>query len=124
MKKTDETALQVAKLLLEIKAVKLSPSNHLNGQAVGIADLLRQSHYPVIPQIRTYIRQQLSETIRQQLGVVDIIAGVATAGIPQAALVRRRDGFAFNLRAFERQRTWHGQSNRRGHSPCCYGCCY
>ncbi len=93
MKKTDETALQVAKLLLEIKAVKLSPDEPFKWASGWNSPIYCDNRITLsYPKIRTYIRQQLSETIRQQLGVVDIIAGVATAGIPQAALVAEEMG--------------------------------
>jgi orotate phosphoribosyltransferase len=93
VKKTDETALQVAKLLLEIKAVKLSPDEPFKWASGWNSPIYCDNRITLsYPKIRTYIRQQLSETIRQQLGVVDIIAGVATAGIPQAALVAEEMG--------------------------------
>lgn len=93
MKKTDETALQVAKLLLEIKAVKLSPDEPFKWASGWNSPIYCDNRITLsYPKIRTYIRQQLSETIRQQLGVIDIIAGVATAGIPQAALVAEEMG--------------------------------
>ena len=87
MKKTDETSLQVAKLLLEIKAVKLSPD-----QPFKWASGWNSLSYP---KVRTFIRQQLANVISARLGEVDIIAGVATAGIPQGALVAEALGLPF-----------------------------
>ncbi len=93
MKKTDETSLQVAKLLLEIKAVKLSPDQPFKWASGWNSPIYCDNRITLsYPKIRTYIRQMLSETIRQQLGEVDLIAGVATAGIPQAALVAEEMG--------------------------------
>ena len=93
VKKTDETSLQVAKLLLEIKAVKLSPDQPFKWASGWNSPIYCDNRITLsYPKIRTYIRQMLSETIRQQLGEVDIIAGVATAGIPQAALVAEEMG--------------------------------
>jgi len=47
------------------------------------------------PTIRTYIRQQLTQVIQEKFGAVGCIAGVATAGIPQGALVAQELGLPF-----------------------------
>ena len=47
------------------------------------------------PTIRTYIRQKLTTIIQEEFGAVGCIAGVATAGIPQGALVAQELGLPF-----------------------------
>src|SRR6202012_1730940 len=47
------------------------------------------------PTIRTYIRQQITAAIQEKFGAVGCIAGVATAGIPQGALVAQELGLPF-----------------------------
>jgi orotate phosphoribosyltransferase len=47
------------------------------------------------PKIRTYIRQQFVNIIQEEFGTVDMIAGVATGGIPQGALVAQELGLPF-----------------------------
>lgn len=39
------------------------------------------------PEVRSFIKNALADVIRQQFPTVEVIAGVATAGIPQGALV-------------------------------------
>ena len=47
------------------------------------------------PAVRTYIRQKLAQLIQEEYGSVDVIAGVATAGIPQGVLVAQELGLPF-----------------------------
>lgn len=96
MKKTDETSLQVAKLLLEIKAVKLSPDQPFKWASGWNSPIYCDNRISLsYPKVRTFIRQQLANLISARLGEVDIIAGVATAGIPQGALVAEALGLPF-----------------------------
>ncbi len=96
MKKTDETSLQVAKLLLEIKAVKLSPDKPFRWASGWNSPIYCDNRITLsYPKVRTFIRQQLASVIGSQLGEVDVIAGVATAGIPQGALVAEALGLPF-----------------------------
>lgn len=61
------------------------------------------------PSIRTYIRQKLSALIQEEFGAVGCIAGVATAGIPQGALVAQELGLPFvYVRAKAKE---HGRGN-------------
>lgn len=96
MKKTDETSLQVAKLLLEIKAVKLSPDKPFRWASGWNSPIYCDNRITLsYPKVRTFIRQQLANVISSRLGQVDVIAGVATAGIPQGALVAEALGLPF-----------------------------
>ena len=47
------------------------------------------------PTIRTYIRQKLAELVQEEFGSASVIAGVATAGIPQGVLVAQELGLPF-----------------------------
>lgn len=88
--------LKVAEFLLQIKAVKLQP-NHPFTWASGwkspiyCDNRITLSH----PQVRTFIRQKLAQAIQEEFGAVDVIAGVATAGIPQGVLVAQELGLPF-----------------------------
>lgn len=88
MNKKDLRADVIAKYLLQIKAVKLnltSPFTWASGWKSPIyCDNRRTLSYPAV---RTYIRQEFVNLINDKIGVVDAIAGVATAGIPQGVLV-------------------------------------
>jgi len=83
-----QIALQTAAYLLQIKAVKLSP-NDLFTWASGIKSPIYCDNRITLsyPEIRSYIREKFSEAIRASLGLPDLIAGVATGGIAQGALV-------------------------------------
>jgi orotate phosphoribosyltransferase len=83
-----EVANQVAKYLLEIKAVKLSPQEPFTWTSgwrspIYCDNRVSLSHH----EIRSFIKQELVNAIRQKFEKVDAIAGVATAGIAQGALV-------------------------------------
>lgn len=83
-----DTAKKVAKKLLEINAIKLnveSPFSWASGWKSPIyCDNRLSLSYP---EVRTYIKNQLANTIKDNFNEVEAIAGVATAGIPQGALV-------------------------------------
>lgn len=88
MKTNEITSVQTAKFLLQVKAIKLNnvePFTWASGRKSPIyCDNRITLSYP---EIRTYIRQQFVETINEHFGACDMIAGVATGGIPQGVLV-------------------------------------
>jgi orotate phosphoribosyltransferase len=91
-----EIEQQVAEFLLQIKAIKLQPNNPFTWASgwkspIYCDNRITLSH----PTIRTYIRQQLTLLIQDKFGPVGCIAGVATAGIPQGALVAQELGLPF-----------------------------
>jgi orotate phosphoribosyltransferase len=91
-----DTEQQVAEFLLQIKAIKLQPNNPFTWASgwkspIYCDNRITLSH----PTIRTYIRQQLTSAIQEVFGSVGCIAGVATAGIPQGALVAQELGLPF-----------------------------
>lgn len=83
-----ETANNVAECLLQIKAIELNkttPFTWASGWKSPIyCDNRKTLSYP---KVRTFIRQKFVETIQENFGQVDVIAGVATGGIAQAALI-------------------------------------
>jgi len=87
---------KVAEFLLQIKAVKLQPNQPFTWASgwkspIYCDNRITLSHPPV----RTYIRQKLAQLIQEEYGAVDVIAGVATAGIPQGVLVAQELGLPF-----------------------------
>ncbi len=92
----EDTALKVAEFLLQIKAVKLQPKNPFTW-ASGIKSPIYCDNRISLsyPNIRTYIRQAFSEAVIEHYGKPDVIAGVATGGIPQGALVAEELGVPF-----------------------------
>ncbi len=83
-----ESSKKIAQKLLEINAIKLNmdaPYTWASGWKSPIyCDNRLSLSYP---EIRSYIRDQIVSTIKEIFSEVEAIAGVATAGIPQGALV-------------------------------------
>jgi orotate phosphoribosyltransferase len=84
----NQTAIQIAAYLLESGAVKLRPEQPFKWSSgwnspIYCDNRITLSH----PAIRTYIKKALAEAIKINFPDVEVIAGVATAGIAQGALV-------------------------------------
>lgn len=106
-----DSASKVAESLLQIKAIKLN-NNKPFTWASGLKSPIYCDNRVALsyPKIRTYIRQQIVEAIEENFGQVDVIAGVATAGIPQAALVAAAMGLPLvYIRSSEKK---HGMTNK------------
>ncbi len=84
----EKSAGPVAAKLLEIQAIKLNhrePFTWASGWKSPIyCDNRLSLSYPAI---RSYIRNSLVSAIRENFPEVECIAGVATAGVPQGAMV-------------------------------------
>jgi orotate phosphoribosyltransferase len=108
---TEETAVTVADFLLQIKAVKLNSSSPFKW-ASGLKSPIYCDNRITLsfPKVRTYMRQEFVKAIVQEFGDVDLIAGVATGGIPQGALIAQELGLPFvYVRA---QSKAHGLENK------------
>jgi orotate phosphoribosyltransferase len=83
-----DVALQTAEYLLQIKAVKLSPKE-LFTWASGIKSPIYCDNRVTLsfPKIRSFIKDKFVAAIGDKIGKPDLIAGVATGGIAQGALV-------------------------------------
>ncbi|HEY9114232.1 MAG TPA: hypothetical protein VIN10_05995, partial [Bacteroidales bacterium] len=78
-----ETAAQVAASLLKIKAIKLNGTNPFTW-ASGLRSPIYCDNRVSLsyPEVRTYIRLEIAKVVKEHFGSVDVVAGVATAGIP------------------------------------------
>ncbi|MGB0914653.1 MAG: orotate phosphoribosyltransferase [Crocinitomicaceae bacterium] len=92
----EDKALKVAEFLLQIKAIKLNPKDPFTW-ASGIKSPIYCDNRVTLsyPQVRTFIRQAYAESIIEHYGKPDVIAGVATGGIAQGALVAQELGVPF-----------------------------
>lgn len=101
-----EIEQKIAEFLLQIKAIKLEPTNPFTW-ASGLKSPIYCDNRITLsyPTIRTYIRQKFSEVIHEEIGSIDMISGVATAGIPQGVLVAQDLGLPFT----------YVRSNAKGH---------
>jgi orotate phosphoribosyltransferase len=92
----NEIEQQVAEFLLQIKAIKLQPDNPFTWASGWKSPIYCDNRVTLShPTIRTYIRQKLTVIIQEEFGAIGCIAGVATAGIPQGALVAQELGLPF-----------------------------
>jgi orotate phosphoribosyltransferase len=92
----NDKALKVAEFLLQIKAVKLQPNNPFVWASGWNSPIYCDNRITLsFPAIRTFIRQAYSEAVLEYFGKPDIIAGVATGGIAQGALVAQELGLPF-----------------------------
>lgn len=86
----------VAEKLLKIKAVKLQPNNPFVWASGWNSPIYCDNRKTLsYPQIRTFIKVELSRIILEMYPDVEVIAGVATGAIAQGALVADALGLPF-----------------------------
>jgi orotate phosphoribosyltransferase len=105
-----DAAHKVAEFLLQIKAIKLQPEQPFTWASGWKSPIYCDNRKTLsYPQIRTYIRQQYVDVINEQFGKPDVIAGVATGGIAQGALIAQDMGLPFVYVRSEAKK--HGMTN-------------
>lgn len=106
----EEIAFKMAELLLKIKAVKINVDNPFTW-ASGLRSPIYCDNRITLSYhtIRTFIRQQFSAIIKEEFGNINLIAGVATAGIPHGVLVAENLGLPFAYVRSSKKRSWAGQ---------------
>ena len=96
MSQRDDTAHTIAEHLLQIKAIRLQPEEPFTWASGWKSPIYCDNRIALsYPRIRTYIRQELVKAIETRFGKPEVIAGVATAAIPQGALVAEALGLPF-----------------------------
>lgn len=92
----DLSSLKVAEFLLQIKAVVIQPKNPFTW-ASGWKSPMYCDNRKILsyPQIRTFIRHEFAKKIEDDYGKPEVIAGVATGGIPLGALVAQEMNLPF-----------------------------
>ncbi len=86
--KEDTVARQVAEMLLDARAIKLSPGKPFTWSSGWLSPIYCDNRIALsFPAIRDFIKKGLADMIRREFPEVQAIAGVATAGIPQGVLV-------------------------------------
>ena len=106
-----ETSMALASFLLQIKAIKLNPANPFTW-ASGLKSPIYCDNRVTLsyPQVRTFIREGFKNMCLDKFGTPDVIAGVATGGIPQGALVAQELGLPFVYVRSEKKS--HGMNNQ------------
>jgi orotate phosphoribosyltransferase len=96
MKLNNDRATKLAEFLLQIKAIKLQPTNPFTWASGWKSPIYCDNRKTLsYPKVRTYIRQSFSELILEKYGKPNIIAGVATGGIAHGVLVAQDLGIPF-----------------------------
>src|SRR5262245_1720619 len=85
---SSETAAKMASLLLQIKAIKLSPDSPFTWSSGWKSPIYCDNRLTLsFQEIRTFIKENFATIIREKFPETELIAGVATAGIAHGALV-------------------------------------
>jgi orotate phosphoribosyltransferase len=91
-----DTASRVADYLLQINAVKLSPTKPFTWSSGWLSPIYCDNRLTLsYPEIRTFLRDEISKKIEERFKGVTAIVGVATAGIALGALVADHMGLPF-----------------------------
>ncbi len=110
MKFNEEIALKTSEFLLQIKAIKLNNTLPFTWASGRKSPIYCDNRVTLsFPKIRTFMRQQFVEMISEEFGEVELIAGVATGGIAQGALVAQELGLPFAYVRSEEKK--HGMTN-------------
>jgi len=82
------TAKKVAEHLLQIKAIKLQPTNPFTWASGWNSPIYCDNRKTLsFPNVRDYIRDAFADLIKAEYGDCDVVAGVATGAIAQGVLV-------------------------------------
>lgn len=88
MTESVDVSRQVASMLLEIGAVRLRPHEPYQWASGWLSPIYCDNRLTLsYPQVRTFLKNKFMKLVRQHYIDVQVIAGVATAGIPHAAVL-------------------------------------
>jgi orotate phosphoribosyltransferase len=105
------TAKKTAELLLQIKAIKLSPDNPFTWASGWQSPIYCDNRISLsFIAIRNFLRENLVKAIESQYGKPDVIAGVATGAIAIGVLVAQEMGLPFIYVRPEPKK--HGRQNQ------------
>lgn len=91
-----QLAAEIAADLLKIGAIKLNPKTPFSWASGWKSPIYCDNRLSLsFPAVRSKIKTALALAISNEFDGVDVIAGVATAGIPQGALVAEELGLPF-----------------------------
>jgi orotate phosphoribosyltransferase len=87
----DKSAKKIAEYLLQIKAIKLQPSNPFTWASGWKSPIYCDNRKTLsFPDVRTYIRDSFSEVVKEFYPEAGLIAGVATGAIAHGVLVSEK----------------------------------
>ncbi|HRI78646.1 MAG TPA: orotate phosphoribosyltransferase [Cyclobacteriaceae bacterium] len=84
----ESTAGPIASKLMEIGAIRLNHQKPFTWSSGWRSPIYCDNRLSLsYPDVRSYVKRCLAQAVKDNFGQPDVIAGVATAGIPQGALV-------------------------------------
>jgi orotate phosphoribosyltransferase len=92
----ESSAIRIAQYLLQIKAIKLQPSNPFTWASGWKSPIYCDNRKTLsFPEVRSYIRDSFASLINEIYPQAEMIAGVATGAVPHGALVADKLGLPF-----------------------------
>ena len=110
-----DTAKKTAELLLQIKAIKLSPNDPFNWASGWKSPIYCDNRITLsYPPVRVFLKEEIAKIVELEYGKPDVIAGVATGAIAIGILVAQELGVPFIYVRPEPKK--HGRKNQiEGH---------
>ena len=110
-----DTAKKTAELLLQIKAIKLSPSEPFQWASGWKSPIYCDNRVTLsYPAVRVFLKEEIAKMAELEYGKPDVIAGVATGAIAIGVLVAQELGVPFIYVRPEPKK--HGRKNQiEGH---------
>tara|TARA_R110001632_G_scaffold10505_7_gene38832 strand:- start:1055 stop:1696 length:642 start_codon:yes stop_codon:yes gene_type:complete len=91
-----DTAKKTAELLLQVKAIKLSPSDPFTWASGWKSPIYCDNRITLsYPPVRVFLKEEIAKIVELQYGKPDVIAGVATGAIAIGILVAQELGVPF-----------------------------
>lgn len=92
----DNSAKKIAEYLLQIKAIKLQPSNPFTWASGWKSPIYCDNRKTLsFPEVRSFIRDSFSRVVSECYQEADLVAGVATGAIAHGVLVAEKLGLPF-----------------------------
>ncbi len=92
----EDSSKKIAEYLLQIKAIKLQPSNPFTWASGWKSPIYCDNRKTLsFPEVRTYIRDSFAATVKDLYSGAELIAGVATGAIAHGVLVAEKMGLPF-----------------------------
>lgn len=106
-----DTAKKTAELLLQIKAIKLSPSEPFQWASGWLSPIYCDNRITLsFPPVRVFLKEEIAKIVELEYGKPDVIAGVATGAIAIGILVAQELGVPFVYVRPEPKK--HGRKNQ------------
>jgi len=110
-----DTAKKTAELLLQIKAIKLSPNKPFQWASGWKSPIYCDNRVTLsYPSVRIFLKREIAQIVEKKYGKPDVIAGVATGAIAIGVLIAQELGVPFIYVRPEAKK--HGRKNQiEGH---------